>query len=462
MTAVTDDVLKFATNTRYDDLPEEIIHEAKRSLLDSIGAVFTGAATEKGKIAMSLSKRLGGTEESSVIGSGMKVSCTNAAMVNSELMYSLDFDAVPHISPFILPPVLAVAESIHASGKDVILASVIGQELARRFNNSMNVLLSNVAGKGKTPDVFGNSNEHMLGASLAVGRLLALTPEQMGHALGIAGYLCSLPTGRDWEDTMPKSIIKYSPAGWNCQAAVTAALLAEQGYTGSRDMLDNQFGFHKFYGAGVWNPDAIVDGLGEKWEFPDCQYKLYPCCRFLQSALDCLMDLIAEHDFRPSEIESIKAYSLPFLAHPDQLNVTTQVDAQYSFPYAAAVAVHGIKSGVDWQDMNTINDPKIQAFMKKVSILGDPRAGEEKQKDPRSWYAKVEIIANGNTYTQETLYSKGTNMEGYLLSDQVLADKFKHNASRILTSSKTEKAIQCIWELEKVDDVSELIRLVTI
>ena len=462
MKAVTSDVLNFAMNTRFDDLPKEVIHEVKRSLLDSIGSTFTGAATEKGKIAMNLGKRLGGTVESSVIGSTMKISCTNAAMVNSELMYALDIDAVPHIPPFVLPPVLAVAESIHASGKDVILTSAIGQELARRFNNSMNALLSKIAGEAKTPDVFGNSNEHMLGASLAVGRLLNLDLEQMGNALGIAGYLCSVPTGRDWEDTMPKSIIKYSPAGWNCQAAVTAALLAEQGYTGSTTMLDNPYGFHKFYGAAIWNPDAIIDSIGEKWVFTDCQYKLYPCCRFLQSSLDCLIDLMEEYKFRPEEIESITAYSLPFFAHPDQLSVTTQIDTQYSFPYAAAAVVHGIKSGVDWQDLNTIHDPKIQEFMKKVSILGDPRAGIEKSKDPRSWYAKVDIIVNGNTYTKETLYSKGTNMDGYRLSDEVLIDKFRYNASRILTQSKVEKAIQCIMDLENVEDITELISYITI
>jgi 2-methylcitrate dehydratase PrpD len=462
MTAVTDDVLKFTGDTGYDELPEEIVHEAKRSLLDSIGTVFTGAATEKGKIAMNLGNRLGGTPESSVIGTTMRISCTNAAMVNSELMYSLDFDPVPHITPFVIPPVLAVAESIHASGKDVILATAIGQEIARRINDSMNVLEAKVAGEARTPDIFGNSNEHMLGAAVAVGKLLALDDERLGNALGIAGYLCSLPTGRDWEDTMPKSIIKYAPAGWNCNAAVTAALLAEQGYTGSRNMLDNQFGFHVFYGASVWSPEKIAEGLGEVWKFTNCMYKLYPCCRFLQSSLDCLLDLMAEHQFRPSEIESINAYSLPFLAHPDQHKVSTQVDTQYSFPYAAAAAVHGIRPGVDWQDMNIINDPEIQTTMKKINIYGDPRAGAEKAKDPRSWYARVEIAARGTTYIKETLYSKGTNIEGYRLSDEVLVRKFRHNATRILAVGKIEKAIDCIWNLEKASDISELIKLVTI
>lgn len=461
MTQVTDKVLRFVIDTTYEDLPPQVIHEAKRSLLDAIGAALAGAETEKGKMALRVAARLGGTSESSVLGTVMKTSCANAAFVNSEMMQAVDVDAVPHIMPFVIPAVLAIGETVGASGSEVILATALGQELARRINSSMNVLEAKMSAEGKPPDIFGNSNEHMLGAALAVGKLLRLDEEQLGNALGLAGYLCSLPVCRDWEDTMPKSIIKYAPAGWNCQAAVIAALLAQQGYSGSRDMLDNEYGFHVFYGASVWLPEKITDGLGQTWEYPNTMYKIYPCCRFLQSSLDCLIKLQQQHHFRPDEIDSIKAYSLKFSAHPDQYLVKTQIDAQYSFPYAAAAAVFGIKPGVDWQNMNTINDPQIQQFMRKVQFIPTLRAGEEKSKDPRSWYAKVDIEARGQTYSQETLYSVGTNMPGYALSDQVLLDKFRHNSTRRLTQAQIEQAISCLFALEGVKDIAELMAYIT-
>ena len=462
MAPVTNDILRFVLDTRFEDLPDFVVHEVKRSLLDVIGAAFAGLETEKGKMAMHVAARLGGTKESSVIGTALKVSCTNASQVNSEFMQAVDLDSVPHILPFVVPAVLSVAESVNASGKDTILAIAIGAEIARRINDSMNVLESSMGSLGKPPDVFGNSNEHMLGAALSVGKLLALNEEQMGNALGLAGYLCSLPIGRDWEDTVPKSIVKYSPSGWNSHAAVMAALLAEQGYSGSRDMLDNQFGFHVFYGASVWMPEKITDDLGKIWRFTQTMYKILPCCRFLQSSLDCLIGLVNEYKFQPDEIDSIKAYSLPYSAHPDQYNVKTQIDAQYSFPFAASAVVHGIKPGVDWQNMNTINNSDIQAFMKKVEMLPTSRAGEEKRKDPRSWYAKVDLTSKGITYSRETLYSNGTNMEGYKLSDEVLIDKYKHNASRNLTQPKIYKSIDCLLSLENVEDVSQLIKLITV
>jgi 2-methylcitrate dehydratase PrpD len=126
----------------------------------------------------------------------MKVSCTNAAQVNSEMMQAVDLDAVPHITPFVVPAVLAIAETVGASGKDVILAAAVGQEIARRINDSMNVLEAKMGGEGKPPDIFGNSNEHIIGAAMAAGKLLGLDEEQLGNALGIAGYLVPcLPAG---------------------------------------------------------------------------------------------------------------------------------------------------------------------------------------------------------------------------------------------------------------------------
>jgi hypothetical protein len=100
--------------------------------------------------------------------------------------------------------------------------------------------------------------------------------------------------------------------------------------------------------------------------------------------------------------------------------------------------------------------------MKKVEMLPTSRAGEEKRKDPRSWYAKVDLTSKGITYSRETLYSNGTNMEGYKLSDEVLIDKYKHNASRNLTQPKIYKSIDCLLSLENVEDVSQLIKLITV
>jgi 2-methylcitrate dehydratase len=454
--------MKFIVDTRYEDLPEEVVAETKRGLLDSVGCALGGIATEKGKIAVALARRLGGTEESTIIGLGDRVSCANAAFANGELVNGLDYDAISHILPFVVPPALAMAESTRASGKDLILSTVLAQEISKRLMLALSNMLAKLSKEAKTPDVFGNSNECIFGATAGVARILNLSPEKTAHALGIAAYQCSLPVCRDWEDAVPKSMIKYVPVGWICQASVTAALLAEQGYTGNPRVFDGEYGFWRFYGAERWDPDLVVNSLGRQWRFMEMAYKPYPCCRFFHGQLDCLMRVIEKNHLMPEEIESIKSFGLPFVANPAPLEVTNQTDVQFSLPFVLSCVAHRIKVGADWQDWDTVRNPTIREFMKKVTLLVDPKAMEAKQKDPRSWLSRVEVVAKGKTYVEETMYAKWTNFTDLRAADEELVDKFRGNAARLLTQDKIDKAVEQIMTLEKLEDVTELTSLLVL
>lgn len=457
MKNISDDLVDFIVRTEYTDLPADVIHEAKRSLLDALGCAVAGLATDKGKIAVSISKRLGGPAESSILGIGDKVSCANAAMANGELVNGLDFDAISHIHPFTIPPTLAVAEAIKATGKDLILSTVLAQEVAKRFILALSNMLAKLTEEAKTPDVFGNSNECIFGATAGVSKLLELGEKELAHALGISAYLCPLPVCRDWEDAIPKSMIKYVSAGWICQTSVTASLLAKEGYTGNPHVFDGEYGFARFYGAERWTPEIIVDGLGEQWRFMEMAYKPYPCCRFFHAQLDAFIKIIETNNIQPNDIESVKTYALPFVANTAPYDVQTQVDAQFSLPYVFSAAAHRVKIGAAWQDWETIRDPNIRGFMKKVTMVADPRIMEIKRKDPRSWPAKVEVTAFGKTFTEEVIYARGTNFTDLKASDEELVDKFKRNANRFLTKNKVDKTVESIFGLEKVSDVRDLI-----
>ena len=115
-----------------EGLPAEVVHEAKRSLLDALGCGIAGLATDKGRIAAVTAKRLAGPGESSILGLGDRVSCANAALADGELINGLDYDAIPHIQPFVILPALAIAESIGATGKELIVSTAIAQEVAEK------------------------------------------------------------------------------------------------------------------------------------------------------------------------------------------------------------------------------------------------------------------------------------------------------------------------------------------
>ena len=128
MSSLTQELAKFAAEIKFEDLPQTVVHEAKRVLLDSIGCALAGIAVDKGKIPVELARRSGGSPESSIIGVGGKVSCSNAAFANGELINALDYDTIlvppGHVTPYVIPAPLAVAESVGASGS---FLSVVGE-----------------------------------------------------------------------------------------------------------------------------------------------------------------------------------------------------------------------------------------------------------------------------------------------------------------------------------------------
>jgi 2-methylcitrate dehydratase PrpD len=104
MRNISDDLVTFIVRTGYEDLPGEVVHEAKRCLLDATGCAIAGIATDKGEIAVSLARRSGGPREATVLGVGDRVSVPGAAAANAELINALDYDDIPHIHPFAIPP----------------------------------------------------------------------------------------------------------------------------------------------------------------------------------------------------------------------------------------------------------------------------------------------------------------------------------------------------------------------
>jgi len=444
----------------FDALPPEVVHETKRILLNSLGIAVGGLASDKGKIGVQLARIQGGTPEATLLGVGGKFSAPVAAFANAELLNGLDMDALPHIPPIVIPAVLASAEAGHASGREFLAALAVGQEIAKRLSRIfLSIMTASIAKYGKTPDIFGNSNEHIIGAAVGSGLLLGLTKEQLEQAIGISAYYCSLPVCRDWESTIPKSMIKYVPVSWIAQGAVQAAQIAALGYTGNKDTFDNPLGFPAIYTrVDVWDEETVLEHLGETWYSTTYHYKPYPCCRFLHSDLDCFYRLLDKHHFAPEEIEAVECHSSAFVAHPDQYAVENQVDAQFSGPYCIALAAHKYKPGPAWQDKEALTDPAVRSFMKKVTMHVDPHYAELRKTDPNTWYARVEVKAWGETFVEETDYSWGTNVEGYRLTEEELKAMFRTCAGVVLPDDKIERAMDIILHLEDEPDLDRLMR----
>jgi len=467
-------MVKFVTATKFGDLPGPVVHETKRVLLDSIGCALGGIATEKGKFSIELARRLGGVPESSILGIGDRTSCATAAFANGELINALDMDAIllppGHIAPFVIPPPLALAESVDASGEDIISAVAIAHEISVRLAKALNL----------SPGVFNTEGEFIyapvegygqaiFGGAAAAGRVLKLNEEKMSSALGIAGHICPVPTFMKWARTVPSTLTKYQSAGWVSQGGVTAALLADTGYYGDASVLDGDYAFWRFFGAEKWDPEHLTDQLGERWHFLATQYKPYPCCRIIHASLDCFTKIMDENNIAADDMDRVEVRLgiLSDLPLWKNRKITNEVDAQFSIPYVFAVAAHRIKRGPDWQSQANMTNPQLLKFMDKVSAQWHPETAKVRQEslklikeDPRAAtvsLASVKVEAGGKAYEEETKYPKGVNSpEQFRTTDEELIRKFTSNASYILPVAKIDRAIQLIMELEKEEAVSKV------
>jgi len=282
MDDLTKQLSSFTTELQFRDLPKGVVHETKRVLLDSIGCAIGGLSMERGKLARDLATRLGGVTESTILGTSKKVSCDNAAFANGEQINALDYDAMSggHVTPYVLPAPLAVAESVEAPGKDLILAIALGHEIGRRVKAGGEQLYTTITngpekGKIKWPSAYGYS-ACTIGAAVGAGKIMNLSQSKIANAIGIAGYICPPDTMRKWTDTTPVRMIKYGSAGWGAKAGVTAALLADRGYVGDTNLFEGENGFWRYTGNEQWWPERVVKDLGKRWFSQEIMYKQYP------------------------------------------------------------------------------------------------------------------------------------------------------------------------------------------
>ncbi|MFC1917706.1 MmgE/PrpD family protein [Chloroflexota bacterium] len=473
MENITKTLVDFGIQTQFADLPEKVVHETKRIFLDIIGCAIGGLGMDKGRIAIEVAKSLGGTPEATILGTAIKVAGANAAFANGELMHSLDYCPVlspAHVAPYVTAAPLALAEVKKASGKTMITALAIAHEMSSRIGISQGNMRAKEGGYPVRSYGFGCNT---FGATAGAARILGLSPEQFRDAFGTAGYFAPLPAHTKWVYTPRNGMAKYGPSGWTAHAGVVVALLAEKGYEGDRTILDGEYGFWAMNGSETFDGQKITENLGKDWVVLNTTYKYWPCCGLFGSSLDAFSKVIRENSIKPDEIEKILIKGEGYAAQPrfQTTDVRSHVDAQMSLPYNVAMVAYGIKIGPEWQLRSNIENPQIQSLMNKVSYQPNPKCEEARHQDlvveGRPYISRrpayAEVFARGTSFLQEMEYANWLSMgvEEYRASDEGLADKFRANVAGVLEGDSPKAAIDMILHLEELDDMTELIGLLS-
>ena len=467
MALLTQELADFAAATRFESLPSEVIHESKRVLLDSIGCALAAVDHHKGAIGVAFGQLLGGDgKEATIVGTRHQASIFGAAFANSELINALDFDAIlppGHVTPYVLPVVLAVAEGVGASGKDVVVANAVAHEMSFRMGKAMDYLRDTKDGEVDPPSVFGYSST-IFGASAAASRLRRLPAETIANALGIAAAISPVNAHWPWFKHVPTSTIKYQLGGQVTQSALTASFMAELGHRGDLQILDDQeFGYARFIGTRRWDADRIVEGLGTNWGFPQSMaYKPYPHCRVMHAVMGAMTRLLDEQAIRVEEIEGIKVWVEGFVQEPAWLNqqIDRVHDAQFSIAHGVSFAAHRIPPGKAWQDPSLVFSPSVMELMRKIEHEVHPDYVKLRTANPAAQPARVEVRARGRIFVGEQLFPKGVRSpdpSSYMTDDELIA-KYRTNATGVLADVVAEQIAESVFNLEDVADFRALMR----
>jgi 2-methylcitrate dehydratase PrpD len=464
VTTTISQLADFVDGTGFADLPASVVSETKRLLLDSIGCALAGVTSDKGKWGLAFARAFfAGLPQATVIGFGDRLSVPGAAFVNGELINGLDYDAgmhPGHVSPFVIPPSLAVAELKKATGKELITACALAHELSNRIGGAMGTFRDIVDGKVRFPAVTGYSFS-VFGGAAGVAKLERFSKDQLAQTLGLAGHISPMQAQTTLIKNTPPTTAKYLLAGWASQAAITAAYLIRAGHRGDTSILDGDWGYWRFAGSSRWDADAAVAALGKEWRFQKTvRYKPYPCCRIMHGALDALAAILSRNGLSPREIDGIHACLEASCTEPifNNREIANQVDAQFSVAYNLAVLSFGIKPGIRWQEWDTMNDPEIRRFMDKVTFEPHPDYVAALQKNSQARISRVAVSARGRTFVEEREFPKGTPSPDPVttMTDEELLAKFQDNASRILPARKAIEAGSRLLDLESVGDVASI------
>jgi len=427
----------------FGDLPAERIEEMKRLLLDHLGVALAGSRTDSGRIAGAFAAELGGPAQATVIGSGARVSAVHAAFANAIASHSVELDDVDdealfHFGPPVMAAALATAELVGASGSELITGALAGCEMTNRLSLATNPALRD-RGFHTTPTC------GVFGAAVAAGRLLQISATQMTSALGLAGGQSS-----GLMEMYGPSMQKRLNPGPAARNGITAALLAQRGFTGTDLIIEGERGFAAAF-SGQFDPEPLTDGLGATIPVP-VEYKAYACARPIHNAIECALLIREQHANRHKDIEHITVHRHPAWADYHTLaRPRTYHEAQMSLPYSVAVAFVDGAALLEQYTDERLADDAVMGLAGRVTIRKDDSL-------PRGVSCRMVVeFADGTTATSQVDFPKGSSRNPMTNAD--LEGKFRHLASPVLGADRAERVVAMVRQLDAVPDVRSLTAL---
>jgi 2-methylcitrate dehydratase PrpD len=445
---LTQNLAAYYSRLSYSELPPDVTMRAKLGILDTVGTALYGVSSEEAKYARIAAQDLTQNQNATIWGTDQRSSMQLAAVVNSVSAAATELDDIGngHNGAVVVPAVLAVAEHLKCSGEQVLVAVVVGYEIARR-------ILDGAGGYNQHNGLgwHGTGTVGSFGSAAAIARLLNLDPEQMVSALGIAGSF----TGGTWAFMQDGTMTKRLHPGKAAENGIGAAFLARAGYSGPAEILEAEWGgFYNTYDqSGGSDPQEVLRDVGEEFHILRSGFKRHACCAGIHNAIDALLGVFQSHRLSHDQISRLEVVVSSYSKrHLGKQIVRTTCDAQLSLPFGLSVTLlSGGKTGPDLFAMNYVNDPAVQSWCNKIELKVDETL------EPNSPHTVYVHCHDGRIIIGQNEIPKGEPENPLSLSE--ILDKYLDLANRTLELGSAKKFSECVFSLEKCKSISDPIAL---
>ena len=445
----TKELSKFVAETTYEALDPKTIGLAKMCVLDFMGAALAGSREESSRLLREVVLSDTGEGEAVVLdGSFRRVSPAAAAAVNGAFGHAQDFDdlhnsSIVHPGVITIPTALALGQQLHLGGTQVLLAVVLGYDVAARIGETINPEAYHF---WHTTAVAGPFSSAAVAA-----KLLGLDGEQTAQALGSAGT----QAGGLWAFLAQGAMSKSLHAANANLCGIRSARLAQAGFTGSTEIIESPRGFAHALSP---NPhlEAITAGLGKPFKIQSNSFKPYACCRHTHSACYGVYAMGQKYGIRPEEVERIEddTYSAA-LNLTDNPHPANPYAAKFSLQYCIAAALlfpslH--ESAFSW---DKLEDPRVQELMGKVQVHLSEEIEADHAADSNRWGHRLRFIMKDGRVLEERFdYPFGDFNNPFSWEDT--ERKYLLLAEPVLGPERAKTLALRVRSLESITDLNQL------
>jgi 2-methylcitrate dehydratase PrpD len=436
------EVINFIHDINWNDFPEEIKHQARRCLLDTLGAGIAGRQTKLSQIIHDFAASVYGGKGAHLWLDGREVSPPGAALANGMTIDALDIhDGHPlvkgHAGAAIIPALFAtisIEDRPRVSGQELLTTLVMGYEVALRAGMALHATAC---------DYHASGAWNTLGCAAATARRLGLRHEETRHALGVPEY--HGPRSQMMRCIDYPTMLKDG-SGWGAMAGVSGALLARGNFSGAPALTVEAEAVEEFW-----------TDLGAEWQFISQYFKSHAVCRWAQPAVEGARALQKKNQIASENIKRIKVYTFHEAARLACRHPQTTEAAQYSLPFpVAAILIYGRLGHKELSD-KALKDPSVLRLSDCVELIEDAAFSRQ---FPAKRFARVEIETTaGHAYDSGEVQA---NWDAEITpTDRELRQKFRWLTQGVLTAKRASELEEVVWRSAELPDAASLLPLLT-